>query len=155
MLNKPTSVHTRFAHFLLIAALSAALFCSCSHRAKIESFQVLSTEWDVDLLEEMEREAASHLRADFKFHTAKTVEEQCRQIENTVRKGQADLIIVNPFSGDDIVPVIEDAYDAGIKVVLVGQKVPTSKYTAYVGPDNSAVGRIAAKRIAELLPEGS
>lgn len=59
--------------------------------------------------------------------------------------------MVNPYDADSILPAIERAYESGVKVVFVGQSPKTVKYTAYVGTDNKALGRIAASYLCDHI----
>lgn len=54
---------------------------------------------------------------------------------------KVSLIIVAPNEAGAIAPVLEEAYEAGIPVVLVDRKIHSDKYTAYVGADNYEVGK--------------
>lgn len=137
---------------LLIISL---LLCSCgmAEKKSIETFQLLETSWDEMLYSEFQREAAFYNNYDFKFNIASTPEEEAAQVEEAIARG-VDAVVINPFREKELLPVVEKAYDAGIEVILVGQKVRTYKYTAYVGLDNKELGRMAAEHVIELLPDG-
>ena len=77
----------------------------------------------------------------------RSVERQINQIEGFIEEG-VDILIVSPLETKRIVPVIEKAYERGIPVILVDRKIDSDKYTAFVGADNIAVGRMAASYIA-------
>lgn len=119
----------------------------------IETFQLLTTGWDQQLYDDMRREAFFHDDFKFKFNVAGDAAEEARQIKKAV-ENKVDAIVVNPYDSKNILPVIESAYDAGINVVLVGQKLPTYKYHAYVGPDSRLLGKKSAEFICSLLPDG-
>lgn len=111
-------------------------------------------EWRDQMNEEMRREAFFHTDLDVEYHsTADNSEEQIRDIESFIER-KVDLIVVAPNEEEALRPVIEKAYDAGIKVVLIDRKANTDKYTAYVGGDNVDVGRQAAGYIIDRMPNG-
>lgn len=138
----------------IIIALLPAFSCHAHRNHKvIETFQVVSTYWDQILYDEIRREAFFHEDFDFRFNIAKDAEEEVLQIERAISKG-VDAIIVNPFKVETVQSAIDKAYEAGIAVVLVGQKGPSYKYNAYIGPDNLALGRAAARFICRQFPNG-
>ena len=57
-------------------------------------------------------------------------------------------MIVAPNEAEPITPVVEEAYDRGIPVIVVGRRILSEKYTAYVGADNYEIG----KAIAGMCP---
>ena len=126
-----------------------------AHKSKytIETFQLMNTEWEQQLYDDMRREAFFHDDFKFIFNIAGDAAEEARQIEKAVGN-KADAIVVNPYDTKNILPVIESAYEAGINVILVGQKLPTYKYHAYVGPDSRILGAKSAEFICKLLPDG-
>lgn len=80
---------------------------------------------------------------------------QMEQIRQFVKDG-VDLLIVSPNQAHTITPAVEEAYDAGIPVILFDRKVDSDKYTAFIGADNVEVGRIMGSFLADYLGgEGS
>ena len=75
---------------------------------------------------------------------------QMEQIRHFVRDG-VDLLIVSPNQAHTITPAVEEAYDAGIPVILFDRKIDSRKYTAFIGADNVEVGRIMGRFIADFL----
>jgi len=138
-------------NFLLIVSLIIILVsCNENKITRIETFQQINTYWDQMLLDDMKREASTVSDLAFKFNVANDTEEQISQIKKAVRSG-ADAIVVNPYDGKSLIPVIEEAYDAGVYVILVGQKIPTFKYHAYSGIDNVQLGRKAATYVCNQV----
>ena len=62
-----------------------------------------------------------------------------------------DLLIVSPNQSHTITPAVEEAYDAGIPVILFDRKIDSHKYTAFIGADNVEIGRIMGHYIADFL----
>ena len=140
-------------HILLLAATIVLFSCSGRNTYSVVAVQSLNTSWDNQLLTEFKREATFHQEIEFTFETgAKSGADEARIIEKAVEKG-VDALIVNPID-QEILPAIEMAYDQDIRVVLVGDKLPTDKYDAYVGTDNVALGRMAAQYVVDALPQG-
>lgn len=75
---------------------------------------------------------------------------QMAQIRKFVEDG-VDLLIVSPNQSHTITPAVEEAYDAGIPVILFDRKIDSPKYTAFIGADNVEVGRIMGQFIADYL----
>ena len=48
-------------------------------------------------------------------------------------------------------PIVEEAYQRGIPVILVDRKILSDKYTAYIGADNYEIGRSVGNYIASRL----
>ena len=48
-------------------------------------------------------------------------------------------------------PVVEEAYQKGIPVILIDRKILSDKYTAYIGADNYEIGRAVGNYIASSL----
>ncbi|GEM_PF-6131230 len=124
--------------------------CGLKNKSTIEVFQRLDTYRDMELLDEMEREAATVKTINFKFNVAVSTDEQIAQIRKAIENG-ASAIIVDPSDIKRLVPIIEEAYDAGVFVILVRKKVQTFKYHAFSGTDEMSLGRKAAKYVNKLL----
>lgn len=62
-----------------------------------------------------------------------------------------DAIIVTPISPDGIVPVLKQAKDAGITVVLNASGAETDDYTSYVNVDDEAFGATGAEWLVDKL----
>lgn len=138
---------------LIILPLLLAVTACVQEVPTIETFQLMENSWDQSLYNEFQREAAFHEGVDFKFNIATSAQDEADQIERAIDRG-VDAIVVNPYTEKELLPVIEKAYDAGLFVILVGQKLPTFKYTSYVGPDNRLLGVEAAEYIEKRLPNG-
>mgnify|MGYP002748535118 CR=1 FL=1 len=47
-----------------------------------------------------------------------------------------DLLIISANEAAPMTPIVEEAYQKGIPVILVDRKILSDKYTAYIGADN-------------------
>lgn len=75
---------------------------------------------------------------------------QIEQIKHFINAG-VDLLIISPNQVNSIRPVVEEAYDKGIPVILFDRKVNTQKYTAFIGCDNRQIGKTMGEVIASDL----
>jgi ABC-type sugar transport system substrate-binding protein/DNA-binding response OmpR family regulator len=78
------------------------------------------------------------------------VEQQILQLKKFIADS-VDIIIVSPLQSKPITPIVEEALNSGIPVLVVDRKTDNQKYTAYLGADNIEVGRNAAKLILSNL----
>ena len=75
---------------------------------------------------------------------------QNKQVNQFVDEG-VDLLIISPNQLSAISKAVERAYDKGIPVILYDRKANTSKYTAFIGCDNYAIGKAMGNFIAHQL----
>jgi len=75
---------------------------------------------------------------------------QMAQIRQFVAQG-VDLLIISPNQSHTITPAVEEAFDAGIPVILFDRKIDSPKYTAFIGADNVELGRIMGRYMADFL----
>ena len=64
---------------------------------------------------------------------------------------KVDLLIVAPNESAPITPVVEEAFDKGIPVIMVDRKILSDKYTAFMGADNYEIGREVGNYLAAKL----
>ena len=62
-----------------------------------------------------------------------------------------DLLIISANEAAPMTPIVEEAYQKGIPVILVDRKILSDKYTAYIGADNYEIGRAVGNYIASSL----
>lgn len=138
-------------HFLLTALSLTICLSSCrDNKRHIGVSQPAGGIWRQTMNGEIRREATLHDNIDITVMMAHDdPQEQCRQIEELVEQG-IDLLIVSPFSVDDLNQTLSDVKAKGIPVVLVDRKANTSRYDAYVGGDNLEVGRLAADYVHDI-----
>ncbi len=75
---------------------------------------------------------------------------QQQQIQEFLREG-VDLLIVSANEAEPITPVVEEAYNRGIPVVILDRRTTSKLYTAYVGGNNLEVGQAAGNYVGNLL----
>lgn len=127
---------------------------SCTRTApryRIGVSQCSDDEWRRQMNSEITREARFYDDVLVEVRTAK--DDNARQeedIRHFINEG-VDLLVVAPNEAQSITPVVEEAYNKGIPVILVDRKISSDKYTAYIGADNHAIGREVAAYIGTLL----
>lgn len=77
-------------------------------------------------------------------------EQQINDIHEFINS-KVDLLIVSPNDAAPITPIVEDAFQKGIPVVIIDRRTSSSMYTAYIGADNYAIGKLAGTYVAEYL----
>jgi len=79
---------------------------------------------------------------------------QLQLVEDAITR-QVDILMLAPLHADALVPGIEKAHDAGIKVILVDSGANTEAYDAFLFTDNGAAARLAADELAKVIPNQS
>lgn len=139
--------------FLLGLALSG-LLVSCSHDASryvIGVSQCSDDTWRHKMNDEIQREALFYGGVEVETRTAN--DDSRRQIEDIRHfiRQKVDLLIVAANEGMALTPVVEEAFDRGIPVIMVDRRILSDKYTAYIGADNYELGKAVGNYIAHRL----
>jgi ribose transport system substrate-binding protein len=77
-------------------------------------------------------------------------ETQLEQIQSLIDQGVSALLI-NPVGGEDVVPAIEAANEAGIPVFTLDRSAAGGEIVSHVASDNFAGGEMAGDHLAERL----
>ncbi|MGB7269597.1 MAG: substrate-binding domain-containing protein, partial [Albidovulum sp.] len=91
----------------------------------------------------------TYISADAQSSSAK----QLSDVESLITQG-ADVLIINAWDKDAIAPAIELAASEGIPVIGYDRLIEDPR-TFYLTFDNIGVGRIIAKEVAAVVPEGN
>ena len=84
-------------------------------------------------------------------HNKIDTSQQIAIMENAIT-AQYDIILVAPQLASSMVPTINKARAAGIKVIVVDSPLPAgSAYDAFIGTDNGAAARTAADTLAKAI----
>lgn len=106
--------------------------------------------WRKTMLEEMKMELSLHPGTSFQYTDAEgSSARQIEQVQDMLTK-PIDLLIISPNEAQPLTPVVEQAYQRGIPVIIIDRKIASSQYTAYVGADNFQVGQLAAEYIGNI-----
>lgn len=142
---------------LLIIILSVTLLlaaCSSGSRYHIAVLQCSVGNWRFQLNNELM--AAQHLfEEDVEVEIVNCFDRsdvQVRQIDS-LSMGGVDLLVVAPNEYEEVAPALKRAKERGVPVILFDRKADTDDYTAFIGGDNVAVGRLAATCAAQLAAQ--
>lgn len=97
---------------------------------------------------------AQELGAEVNFQNANgDVEEQISQIEYFIKKDM-DVIVIIANDDEKLLDVVEQAKDAGIKVVCYDRVIRNAGADLYISFDNEMVGELMAEAMKAALPRG-
>jgi ribose transport system substrate-binding protein len=77
---------------------------------------------------------------------------QLQLVEDAITK-KMDAILLAPLNRDALVPGVEKAKAAGVKVIIIDSAIGTNNYDAFLSTDNGAAARLAADELAKLIGE--
>ena len=120
-------------------------------RFRIGVAQCSDDSWRHKMNDEILREAMFYDGVSVEIRSAG--DDNRRQAEDVhyfIDKG-VDLLIISANEAAPMTPIVEEAYQKGIPVVLVDRKILSDKYTAYIGADNYEIGRAVGNYIASSL----
>ncbi len=113
----------------------------------------ISNIWRVGLLHAIQNAAAKNkdkikqlLITDANDDAAKQVSD----VQDLLQRG-VDLLIVSPATAEALDPVVQQAMDAGVPVVLVDRRVSSDNYVSFVTASDQALGRTMAQWMAERM----
>ncbi len=139
---------------LIILLVLTFLASSCrksSPRYIIGVSQCSDDEWRHKMNNEILREALFYNGVKVEIRTAKdNNQKQAEDIRYFINK-KVDLLIVAPNEATPMTPIVEEAYNKGIPVIVVDRKILSDKYTAYVGADNYEIGKAVDNYIVTQL----
>jgi D-xylose transport system substrate-binding protein len=97
----------------------------------------------------LEAGGATYINSD----AGSSAEQQLTDVENLIAQG-ADALIILAQDGTAILPAVQSALDQGIPVIAYDRLIedPGALYITF---DNVEVGRMQARAIFELVPEGN
>lgn len=135
----------RRLYYLILCSLFLLFSCEEKQKSYYIGFSNCGiNEWNVQMTQELLREAALHPNIQVEACASnRNSEDQIRDIEHFLQK-KVDLLIISPNEDEALTPIIERAYDQGIPVLLVDRSISSNKYTAHVGTDNYQLGQQAA-----------
>jgi ribose transport system substrate-binding protein len=145
---------------LIMSAVMALIVAGCSKKEKSETETKwtigmsqcnLGEPWRVQMNADIKNAADAHaeLKVIFKDAQNDTLKQRA-QTEEFISAG-ADLIIISPKEAAPLTPVVDQAYQKGIPVIVLDRRVLGDQYTCFIGADNKKIGKAAGKWIAQLL----
>ncbi len=84
-------------------------------------------------------------------------------LQELIARGDVDYLLVAPADMQQLIPVLEEAHEAGIQIITVDTFIADGDYTSgsitfpltYIGSDNFTSGFAACQVLAENLQEGA
>lgn len=152
--NRSTQKHILYGVLLLIGVAAVAVFVGCRSRHKAETFVVgvsidFDDVWHNKMIDEIEQEAVLHPEIRLRLLNAGgDYALQGEQIRTLADKG-ADVLIVGTGDPAYVADALDYAAAKGIPVVINSHNPKVNQYTAYVGTDNRAAGRMMGEYLEE------
>ena len=75
---------------------------------------------------------------------------QRSQMEEFISAG-VDVIIISPKEAVPLTPVVAEAYEKGIPVIILDRRILGDKYTSFIGADNKKIGEAVGKWMVKQL----
>ncbi len=142
----------------ILAPLLCILFClsGCQEKKvyRIGVSQCSSDDWRNKCNDEILREMMFHPEASVEIRSGEDSNEKQTSDIRYFIENHFDIIICAPNEADAITPVIKEAYDAGIPVIIFDRNIHGESYTAYIGVDNYGIGAAAARYARSLVGHG-
>lgn len=111
----------------------------------------VSEPWRVLFNERIIEEAKKHPEVKLIVLDANDkTEEQVAQMKTFIRQ-KVDAILISPKESPGLTPVVKEATQAGIPVVVLDRDVNTDQYASFIGGDNKEIGRQAGKLAVKYL----
>lgn len=111
----------------------------------------LGEPWRVQMNADIEQAAQKYPEIEVVFKDAQNdTLKQVSQMEEFVSAG-VDLIIISPKEAAPLTPVVKQAYDKGIPVIILDRRVLGDSYTCFIGADNKKIGKAAGEWVVDKL----
>ncbi|MHA6246937.1 hybrid sensor histidine kinase/response regulator transcription factor [Pontibacter sp. CAU 1760] len=145
----------RAFYFLLLITLTFLFSCDVANEEKevVIGFSqpTEGDAWRKAMRKDLMREASFHPEMKLIIKDAQNSSDtQIEHIKELIAQ-KVDLLVVSPNEAEPITPVVEQAFEAGIPVIVVDRKTSSSSYTAYVGANNYQIGKLAGEYVAKLV----
>ena len=131
---------------VLFCLLGLAACRQDAPRFRIGVAQCIDDSWRHKMNDEILREAMFYDGVSVEIRSAADDNrKQAEDVHYFIDKG-VDLLIISANEAAPMTPIVEEAYQKGIPVILVDRKILSDKYTAYIGADNYEIGRIFIRK---------
>lgn len=141
-------------YFLLFIFVSGFSSCREERIYRIGVSQCSRDDWRTKMNDEIKREAMFHADAQVEVRSADDNNEKQIADIRYFMDNDFDIIIAAPNEADAITPVISEAYQKGIPVIIFDRNINGDSYTAYLGVDNVGIGKAAAHYARHLTGQG-
>lgn len=142
---------------VVVLILIAVILSGCGRKKEQAKWTIgmsqcnLGEPWRVQMNADIKMAAEAQPEIEVVFKDAQN--DTLRQ-QNQVREfisAQVDVIIVSPKEAAPLTPVVAEAYQKGIPVIVLDRRVLGDQYTCFIGADNKKIGKAAGKWIVETL----
>ena len=113
-----------------------------------------SDQWRKTMLIEMKRELVFHSGVTLLYEDANNNSDLQIKLVKSLLDRKIDLLVISPNEAKPLTPVVEEAFNSGIPVVVIDRKTSSKLYTAYVGANNYEIGKRAGEYLGNRLKQG-
>ncbi len=107
--------------------------------------------WRKATLAGLKRELSFHPGAELLYKNARDNSDlQVKQIKELIGQ-DIDILLVSPNEAQPLTPVVEEAYNKGIPVVVIDRRISSELYTSFVGADNFEIGKMAGNYVTSMI----
>ncbi len=137
----------------ILASLCLTVLAACSdsgHTYRIGVSQCSNDDWRAKMNDEITREAMFHNEVEVEIRSADDSNDKQIADIRYFMDNDFDAIVVSPNEAEPLTPIVREAYEKGIPVIIFDRNIVGDSYTAYLGIDNEEIGRAAARYARNL-----
>lgn len=109
--------------------------------------------WRAGLVRDVTEEAAKHPNVELIITDAQgSGTRQINDIEDLMTL-EVDVIMISPHEGGMLAPIVAEAYQSGIPVLVLDREIPGDQFTSFIGADNRSIGELAGEFILQYMQE--
>lgn len=144
----------RVLYLLVVSVILSACGDGHGETYHVGVSQCSNDDWREKMNQEMLREAMLSHEIELEIRSADDDSRKQREDIRYFVKKKVDLLIVSPNEAGEVTPAVDEAFDAGIPVVVVDRDVTGDKYTAFISADNTQIGYMQGQYVAANLVGG-
>lgn len=114
--------------------------------------QATTTEpWRLLFNKVLRQEAAKY--SHIELRVADGLDDTAKQVQDVAAfiRQKVDGILISPKVASGLTPIVNEAYQAGIPVIVLDRDLTNDQYTQFIGGDNRLIGRAAGEYAVQLL----
>lgn len=142
-----------FVAACVLATTSAAAADAPAKRKYLVGFaqDTMANDWRAAQVRDLQAALAGHPDIEFVYTDAKgDTARQAQDIEELAARG-VDVLLTSPRDSEVLREPIARVYRKGIPVILLSRRVSGDEFTQFISADNRAIGRQAARYLAQRL----
>ena len=147
--------------YLLSLTITMVYFSGCEKQETAKNSPVgwtvgmsqcnLGEPWRVQMNADLKKAAEAHPKINLVFKDAQNdTLKQRAQVEEFINT-DVDLLIISPKEAAPLTPVVAQAYQKNIPVIVLDRRVLGDQYTCFIGADNKKIGKAAGEWVVEKL----